>query len=583
MARADTFKSLSPYRLWATLPRLGGLPDLLMFAAGIAFFYGILIIGRTWFAPFTPSIEISRSPLALPGYAALSLLRITIAYLLSLVFTLVYGYVAAYNPKAEKFMIPLLDVLQSIPVLSFLPGVMLAMVALFPSRQLGVELGAILLIFTGQVWNMAFSFYASLKSIPAEMREAARVYRFSWWQRFVDVELPYAAIGLVWNSMMSVAGGWFFLMACEMFVLGSRDFRLPGLGSYLQTAAGDGDATAILWGIVTMVTVIVLIDQFVWRPVIAWAEKFKFEQVESTDVPHSWVLDMLEHSHILQQMKKRALFPARESLMAYFSQRRRRSEADDQPGRGWKVWLGWIFGIAALGLTGYGVARVVILLTGVTRGEVTELGLGLGATFLRVAVALVLGAAWTIPVGVWIGFNPRMARVAQPLAQIAASVPATALFPVVLLILIRLGGGLGIGSIVLLLLGTQWYILFNVIAGAMAIPTDLKEACSVCRICGWERWKKLILPGIFPYLVTGLVTASGGAWNASIVAEYFHFKGQIFSTVGLGATISQATDSGNFDLLIAATIAMAGIVVTVNRLVWRKMYRLAETRFKLEG
>jgi NitT/TauT family transport system permease protein len=479
-------------------------------------------------------------------------------------------------------MIPLLDVLQSIPVLSFLPGVMLAMVALFPSRQLGVELGAILLIFTGQVWNMAFSFYASLKNIPAEMREAARIYKFSWWQRFMDVELPFAAIGLVWNSMMSVAGGWFFLMACEMFVLGSRDFRLPGLGSYLQTAAGAGDTRSILWGVVTMIAVIVLLDQFVWRPVIAWAEKFKVEQVESTDVPHSWVLDLLQHSHILRQVRKRALFPARESLMSYFS-KRHHAQASGEPRITWKIWAARFVGVAVLALTGYGVARVVILLTGLNHSEIAELGMGLGATFLRVAVSLALGAAWTIPVGVWIGFNPRLARIAQPLAQIAASVPATALFPVVLLILIRLGGGLGIGSIVLLLLGTQWYILFNVIAGAMAIPTDLKEVCSVCHITGMERWRKLILPGIFPYLVTGLVTASGGAWNASIVAEYFHFKGQIFSTTGLGATISKATDEGNFDLLIAATIAMAAVVATVNRLLWRRMYRLAEVRYKLES
>jgi len=240
-------------------------------------------------------------------------------------------------------------------------------------------------------------------------------------------------------------------------------------------------------------------------------------------------------------------------------------------------------GLAVLAAIGYAVVRVAILLTGLNHSEIAELGWGLGATFLRVNAALLIGAAWTIPAGVWIGFNPRLARVAQPLAQIAASVPATALFPVVLLILIRLGGGLGIGSIVLLLLGTQWYILFNVIAGAMAIPTDLKEVCSVCRITGVERWRKLILPGIFPYLVTGLVTASGGAWNASIVAEYFHFKGQIFYTTGLGATISRATDGGNFDLLIASTIVMAATVATVNRLVWRRLYGLAETRFRLES
>ncbi|HXY15479.1 MAG TPA: ABC transporter permease subunit [Terriglobales bacterium] len=581
MDRKYTFQAFSPERLWSVLPRVekSTLPDLLMFAAGIALFYAIVLVGRTWFAPFNPSVEISRSPRALPVYAALSLLRITIAYFLSLAFTLVYGYVAAYNPKAEKFLIPLLDVLQSIPVLSFLPGVMLAMVALFPSRQLGVELGAILLIFTGQVWNMAFSFYASLKSIPQEMREAAKIYRFSWWQRFTEMELPFAAIGLVWNSMMSVAGGWFFLMACEMFVLGSRDFRLPGLGSYLQTAASAGDTSSILWGVGTMIALIVLLDQFVWRPVIAWAEKFKVEQVESTDAPHSWVLNFLRHSRILAGIHKHAVLPLRESLMEHFS---RSQEREAVPLNRRKLWTGRILALAALGLITYAMVRVVILLTGLTRPEITELGWGLGATFLRVQLALLIGAAWTIPAGVWIGLNPRLARVAQPLAQIAASVPATALFPVVLMILIRLGGGLGIGSIVLLLLGTQWYILFNVIAGAMAIPTDLKEVCSVCRITGLERWRKLILPGIFPYLVTGLVTASGGAWNASIVAEYFHFKGQIYSTTGLGATISQASDTGNFDLLIASTIVMAATVVTVNRLLWRRLYYLAETRFKLE-
>jgi len=584
MKRSATFRGFSPYRLWSLLPRfeVSHLPDWLMFAAAIAVFYGILLVGRTWLGPFTPVVEISRSPWALPAYAGFSLLRITAAYALSLAFTLVYGYVAAYNPKAERFMIPLLDVLQSIPVLSFLPGVMLAMVALFPSRQLGVELGAILLIFTGQVWNMAFSFYASLKSIPRDMREAARIYGFSWWQRFTEVELPYAAIGLVWNSMMSVAGGWFFLMACEMFVLGARDFRLPGLGSYLQTAASAGDTRSILWGVATMITVIVLLDQFVWRPVITWAEKFKVEQVEGLNVPHSWVLDFLQGSRSLARLRKRTLRPLREALMMRFARRHLARSSEEAPSAA-KLWFLRILGVVIVGFVLYAVVRVIMILTGLTHADVRQLGSGLIATFLRVSVALVIGAAWTIPVGVWIGLSPRLARVAQPLAQIAASVPATALFPVVLLILIRLGGGLGIGSIVLLLLGTQWYILFNVIAGAMAIPTDLKEACSVCGITGFDRWKKLLLPGIFPYLVTGMVTASGGAWNASIVAEYFQFKGQTFSTTGLGALISRATDQGNFDLLIASTIVMAASVVTVNRLLWRRMYRLAETRFRLEG
>jgi NitT/TauT family transport system permease protein len=585
MKKSITLRGFSAYRLWTQLPRIetSHLPDVIMFGAGIALFYAVVTVGRSWLGPFTPTVEISRSLWALPAYAGYSLLRITIAYVLSLGFTLVYGYVAAYNPRAERFMIPLLDVLQSIPVLSFLPGVMLAMVALFPGRQLGVELGAILLIFTGQVWNMAFSFYASLKSIPKDMREAATIYRFSWWQRFTQMELPFSAIGLVWNSMMSVAGGWFALMVCEMFVLGPRDFRLPGLGSYLQTAASAGDTPSILWGIVTMVAVIVLLDQFVWRPVIAWAEKFKVEQVENTDAPRSWVLNLVEHSSGLAKLRQKTVKPLGERLLLYFAKKHAQETPHQAEPVWWRDWL--LRGLAVFTLfgVGYGVVRVAIIVSGLGRTELHEAALGLGATFLRVNLALLIGALWTIPAGVVIGFNPRLARIAQPLAQIAASVPATALLPVILLVLIRVGGGLGLASIVVLLLGTQWYVLFNVIAGAMAIPTDLKECCSVFRMRGIERWKKLILPGIFPYLVTGLVTASGGAWNASIVAEYFHFKGHIYTTTGLGATISQATDSGDFHLLLAATMMMAATVVTINRLVWRRLYALAETRFRLDA
>ena len=454
---------------------------------------------------------------------------------------------------------------------------MLAMAALFPGRQLGVEMGAVLLIFTGQVWNMAFSFYASLKSIPREMREAATIYRFNWWQRFLQIELPFATIGLVWNSMMSVAGAWFFLMACEQF----GDFRLPGLGSYLQAAADSGDTGSILLGILTMVAVIVLIDQFVWRPVIAWAEKFKMEQVESASAPTSWVLDFLKRSRGVALFRKRALRPFREQMIHYFARHEVRAESAGENQA--VLWLWRVVGTTALGAIGYAVVRVVMILTGLRGSDFRQIGIGLFATWLRVNVTLVLGALWTIPAGVAIGFNPRLARIAQPLAQIAASVPATAVFPVVLLVLIRLGGGLGFGSIVLLLLGTQWYILFNVIAGAMAIPTDLKEAASVFGIRGCERWRKLILPGIFPFLVTGMITASGGAWNVSIVAEYAHLKGQTYSTVGIGAMISAATDAKNFNLLLASTIALAAVVVTTNRLLWRRLYRLAETRFKLEG
>jgi NitT/TauT family transport system permease protein len=548
----------------------------------LAIFYGLLTFSRYGIGPVNAQAEIRLDPGALPKYAAFSLIRIAIAYFLSLIFTFIYGYIAAYNAKAERFMIPLLDTLQSIPVLSFLPAVMVSMVALFPTRQLGVELGCIVLILTGQVWNMTFSFYSSLKSIPNEMREAAKVYRLSWWQRFTQMELPFAAIGLIWNSMMSVAGAWFFLMACEMFVLGNRDLRLPGLGSYLQTAANAGDTRAIIWGLAAMVTVIVLVDQVIWRPTIAWAEKFKFEQVEAAVAPRSPVLDLLRRSKVLPLAARASLLPLREALNLFFA-RAEASPSRHDLGRRLGKWMLWT--LLAGGFLGvaYAVVRMIGMLVALSRPEVREILFGAGATFLRVEATILLGASWTIPIGLYIGLRPKLSAFAQPLAQIAASIPATALFPIVLLLLIRLGGGLGIASIVLLLLGTQWYILFNVIAGASAIPTDLKEVCGVFRLGNLERWRRLLLPGIFPYLITGLVTASGGAWNASIVAEYFHFRGQTFSIMGLGALISHATDIGNFRLLLAATVFLAAMVVTINRLVWRRLYNLASTRFKLES
>ena len=370
-------------------------------------------------------------------------------------------------------------------------------------------------------------------------------------------------------------------MACEMFVLGDRDFRLPGLGSYLQTAASAGDMPAILWGVAVMIIVIVLIDQFLWRPVIAWVQKFKLEQVESGQTPTPWVLESLRHSRLVTQVGKRAIMPLSERLAMYFARAQHERARTAHASRASK-WLLSLLGAAVVAAVSYALVQVCIIVAGLDRGELARVGVGLLGSFVRVNIALLLGA-WTIPAGVAIGFSPRLARIAQPLAQIAASVPATALFPVVLLVLIRLGGGLGIASIVLMLLGTQWYILFNVIAGAIAIPTDLKEAAKVFRFGAAEKWRKLILPGIFPYLVTGLVTASGGAWNASIIAEYFHFKGQTFSTTGLGSTISHASDSGNFNLLLVATIVMALVVVTINRLLWRPLYRLAETRYRLEG
>jgi NitT/TauT family transport system permease protein len=569
---------------WAMMPaRATSLfRELPIVLGGIGLFYSLLAFARYWSGPVGAEAEISLHPAALPKYALFSVLRIGIAYVFSLFFTLVYGYAAASSPKAERLMIPLLDTLQSIPVLSFLPGVMISMVALFPSRQLGVELGSILLIFTGQVWNMAFSFYASLKSVPVEMREAAQAYRLNWWQRFWKLELPWAAIGLIWNSMMSVAGGWFFLMACEMFVLGNRDFRLPGLGSYLQTAANVGDTRGILLGLVTMVGVIVVIDQVVWRPVIAWAEKFKFEQVGSANVPRSPVLTLLRSSKLLPFVTRSVWLPLRERLDLHFA-REPEAPSPERVGNRGRLWGMRAAVVIVLGGIAYAVVKMFTVLATVSSAELRHIVVGAGATFLRVEVALLLAALWAVPVGVLVGLRPRLSAVAQPIAQIAASVPATALFPIILLALVRAGGGLGIGSIALLLLGTQWYVLFNVIAGATAIPSDLKEVCTVYQLSASERWRRLFLPAVFPYLITGLVTASGGAWNASIVAEYVRFRGQTISTTGLGAIISQATDAGNFRLLLTATVVMVVTVVIINRLVWRRLYVLAATKFRLES
>jgi NitT/TauT family transport system permease protein len=562
--------------------------DLCVAAIGLAIFYAIVRVAMLWAGPPSEQMVVSLSPRALPLYAFYSIVRIFLAYVLSLVFAISYGYIAANNARVESFMIAVLDILQSIPVLSFLPPVMLAMVALFPTRHFGVELGAVLLLFTGAVWNMAFSFYSSIKSIPRELREAADINRFSRLQRLVQLELPYAAIGLVWNSIMSVAGAWFTLMACEMFHFGSKDFRLPGLGSYLQTAADLNSGKAIAWGVITMVAIIVAIDQLIWRPLITWSDKFKFEQVESSKHVSSPILHLLTNSNAVAAIARRTTGPLNEAIYIELAKRRTERVArlaahpQTEESRGGRV-MPWVL----LALAGAGVAyaaeHAIALVRPVTAGQYVELLKGAAATFLRVNLSLALAAAWTIPVGVAIGSRPNLARVAQPLAQIAASVPATALFPVILLALIKFGGGMGLGSIALMLLGTQWYILFNVIAGAMAIPTDLKEVATLFRFSKVERWKKVILPGIFPFLVTGMVTASGGAWNASIFAEYFTLNGKTLTTLGLGEQINAATANGQFPIILLGTILISLMVVTTNRLVWRRLYRLAETRYKLEG
>jgi len=558
--------------------------DLGIGAVLLAAFYGILLIGRYWSSGAVPEVDISLSPSKLPQYAFYSCVRIFIAYLLSLAFAIGYGYLAAYNKRVEALLIATLDILQSIPVLSFLPAVMLGMISLFPTRQLGIEMGAIVVIFTGEVWNMAFSFYASLKSIPRELREACQINRFSPLQRALQLELPFAAIGLVWNSMISVANGWFSLMVCEMFPVGQRNFRLPGLGSYLQTAASAGDNRAMAYGLITIVLIIVATDQLLWRPAIAWSDKFKFENVESADRSRSAILDLLRRSNFLATLGERTIEPLTERVYARLArgQEKRAGALPDVDRSRHSSIATAVFGIVMLLFGSVAVWKASEMLRGMPWSEYRELLIGASATFLRVVAAMLLAALWTIPAGVAIGFNPRLSRIAQPFAQVAASFPATALFPIILLALLRAGAGLGVGAVVLMMLATQWYIFFNVIAGAMAIPSDLKEVSELFHFTTVQRWKTLILPGIFPFLITGLITASGGAWNASIVTEYFHLRSRTLSTVGLGSAISRATDTGSFSVLLMATIIMALIVVTINRLVWRPLNRLAETKYRVD-
>jgi NitT/TauT family transport system permease protein len=526
--------------------------------------------------------EITLAPAALPRYTLLSVARMSVAYVLSLIFSLIYGYAAAHSRSAEKVLLPVLDVLQSIPILSFLPVVLLSLSALLPEAW-AAEMASVTLILTSQVWNMTFSFYQSLTTIPTELHEAADVFRLSRWLRFRQLEVPFATIGLIWNSMMSWAGGWFFLMAAETFVVGARDFRLPGLGSYLYEAANRGNMQAVLWGLGALVGTIVLVDLLIWRPVLVWGNRFKLETVKGEEEVGSWVYDLLERSTLVSRVQERLAGPVSEALDDLLL-RPARPRSANRAGRSSRA-------LAAARYLALGPAAALLLYAGVHAAQLLyalplaswgQLGLGLLATMARVTVALLIAVAWTLPLGVAIGTNQRLATILQPVVQMVASIPATALFPVVLLFFLRLPGGLNLAAILLMLMGTQWYALFNIIAGAAAIPEDLRYTTRILRLGRAERWRTLILPALLPYLITGMITASGGAWNASIVAEYVTFGGEVHETTGLGALIARATNSGDFALLFGATLSMVLAVALINRFFWRRLYAYAAERCRME-
>ena len=558
------------------------LGDVLLPLAIIAFIFIIVQTARNFTGTYESGYVVNLSLSFLPSYALQTLVRMLAAYLVSLVFSLLYAYVAYRSTLWSKVLIPLLDILQSIPVLSFLPAVVLALVGLFPGQRLGIEIASILLIFTGMTWNMTFSFYQSLSSIPKELIEASQVYRLGAWQRFWTLELPSGVVGLVWNSVMSVAGGWFFLMQTESFTLSNRDFTLPGLGSFLKAAADKGDNLAIFSGLAVLIGIITIIDYFVWRPLIAWAEKFKNETVEAAQVPESRVLDFLRRSPTMRIISDRLFMPIAEVVNHSFSHKAPSSLVNQHKKTSqWLNWFNWLL----VGLAGFmvlsGTASAIALLSSMPLNSWRQVAIGALFTAIRVFIVLIISLIITVPIGVAIGRNPKLAQFLQPIVQIAASVPATALFPVLLLYLGNMAGGLDIGAVILMTLGSMWYILFNVIAGAQAIPSELFEAARVYKLSPLQRWRTLILPGIFPYLVTGIITAVGGAWNASIAGEYVKFQGRVLTATGLGSTITQASDVGDFPLLLASTIVMSLLVVTTNRLVWRPLYRLAQVKYQL--
>ncbi|MGY4708992.1 ABC transporter permease [Mycolicibacterium sp. CBM1] len=573
----------------ATFPSRGALArpagsraaDLAVFAGSAALLWLIVRVGSTADVPWTVQsapAAVSTDPAELPYYAARSLLRMFAALVFSVLFTFVYATAAARSRRAEKVLIPLLDILQSVPILGFLSITVTGFIALFPGSELGLECASIFAIFTSQAWNMTFAFYYSLKSQPRDLDEASRLLRLTRWQRFWRVDLPGGMIPLVWNGMMSFGGGWFFLTASEALSVNGHQVALPGIGAYVAAAGDEGDLSKVLLAVVVMVLMVIAVNVLFWRPLTAWAERFRVEDSEAADVPRSFTLNVLRRSRIPELAGRplsRLIHPL-DRVMSVFGIADRPLRPVAARRRAGDI----LFALAVAAVIGYGTYRVITYIAdGVGFGEVCNaLQLGL-ATFARVIVVVVVATLLWVPVGVWIGMSPRVSRLAQPVVQVLASFPANFLFPLVTAALVATGIGLNIGGVVLMALGSQWYILFNVIAGASAIPNDLREASANLLLPTPLKWRKLILPAIFPSYVTGGITAAGGAWNASIVAEVVSYHGSTLTATGLGSYITEATATGDQGRILIGVIVMSFFVVLTNRVFWRRLYTLAERRY----
>lgn len=539
-------------------------------------------------APFSQAVGIDLSPAALPRYTLFSLARGVLALVVSYVFAFGFGWAAASSARAERFLLPVLDILQSIPVLGFLPGLVLGLVSLFPDRNTGLELAAILMIFTAQAWNLALSFYNSLKSVPEPLREAAQVAGWGPWDIFRRLEVPTATPGLVWNGMLSMAGGWFFLMVNEAFQLGGRDFRLPGIGAYMSAAVEAGDRRAIVLALLAMTVMIVAVDRLFWRPLVVWSEKFRLDDSSGDAAATNWLLEFFRRSRLRVQartMRRKAVATARVATLPIRRSLRRadrvlRRFPGPRPKRDGVLRVtATVLAVVLAAGAAFGVLQLVRLLARLDAGQWILVVRSAAFTFLRVLTAVALSTAWALPVGVLIGRSPRVSRVLQPVIQIVASFPAPMLFPLVILGLLSIGAGMGIGAVTLMVLSAQWYILFNVISAVAALPPQLAEAADMFQMTGWARWRRLYLPAAFPALVTGWVTAAGGAWNGSIVAEYVEAGGAPHIAPGLGSLISLATVHADFPLLAGGIVVMSFIVVGWNRLVWRPLAVLAQNQY----
>ena len=559
-----------------------GLADGVVILGVLALLALIAHVGSEAMVSFVPpndSPKISLDPHNLPEYALRSTTRMFIALAASMVFTLVYGSIAAHNKRAERVLVPLLDILQSVPVLGFLSITVTGFIALFPGSLLGLEAASIFAIFTSQVWNMTFSFYQSLRTVPKELLEAASLYRLSRWQRFTKIEAPSAAIPLLWNAMMSFGGGWFFVAASEAISVLNQDYTLPGIGSYVAAAVAAQDLSALGWAIVAMTAIIVLVDQLFWRPLVAWSDKFRMEQSSSGDVPQSWLFDLLKSSrfsNLLAPITTPAI-DAIDRLMSSLLGSVSQGPSARQSGRPDRI-----FNLGLLVIVGSLLAWLLhFVLNTVGLAEVvTAFRLGL-YTLLRVTILLVVATVIWTPIGVAIGFNPKLARLLQPFVQFMASFPANFIFPFATLFFVYSHININWGSILLMALGSQWYILFNSIAGAQTIPSDLREMADDIGLKGIQRWKKLIIPGIFSAWVTGGVTASGGAWNASIVSEVVSWGATTLTAAGLGAYIAEATSHGDWPRIALGIGMMSLFVVGINRVLWRRLYSLAERQYQL--